>query len=366
MRSPMQVLVAAVGASAMLVACAPGDGPSNVPPAATFAAQCGTLACTFTNGSTDTDGEIEAYAWDFGDKTAPATSRDASHTYTKAGRFSVTLRVTDDDGETAAATTAVDVKAPTLNTAPTARFTGSCSEFTCTFTDQSFDPDLGGRVVAYVWEFGDGSPELTSRNATHTYLVSGSYRVRLTVLDNAGAAGIATQDIDLVGPNKAPDAFFTYSCADLTCSFTDHSVDPDGSVMSWSWNFGDGATSTDPTPEHSFAVAGVYHVTLTVADDLANWDLVANTIVVPPPPAPTFDFSVRCTGNVCSFTDETTPQDGRWVFWGWDFGDGEVGGDQNPTHVYQVSEPTTFTVTMTVWDWDLGGGAVTHQVTVSP
>ena len=87
----------------------------------------------------------------------------------------------------------------------------------------------------------------------------------------------------------------------------------------------------------------------------------------PSPGAPAFDFSTTCSGLKCSFTDETTPQNG-WLAWHWKFGDGGTSTEWNPTHVYDVTEPTTFTVTLSVSDSDFEGesGVVSHEVTVAP
>lgn len=67
--------------------------------------------------------------------------------------------------------------------------------------------------------------------------------------------------------NAAPTADFTHSCTNLDCDFTDQSTDSDGSIASWSWDFGDGATSTVQHPSHSYACGWTYTVTLTVTDD---------------------------------------------------------------------------------------------------
>jgi serine protease len=70
------------------------------------------------------------------------------------------------------------------------------------------------------------------------------------------------------GPdNYPPTADFTYAATDLTVDFTDQSTDSDGSVVSWAWDFGDGATSTTQNPSHTYASSGTYPVTLTVTDD---------------------------------------------------------------------------------------------------
>jgi PKD repeat protein len=69
------------------------------------------------------------------------------------------------------------------------------------------------------------------------------------------------------GGNVAPVANFTSSASGLTVAFTDASTDSDGSIVSRSWNFGDGTTSTATNPSKTYAAAGTYTVTLTVTDD---------------------------------------------------------------------------------------------------
>src|SRR6185436_318646 len=136
----------------------PGNDPSNVAPTAAFTAQCGPaepLKCNFVNASTDTDGTIDIYAWDFGDNSAHVSTAYPTHVYTApGGLFTVTLSVTDDDGETATASRQVDVKE--LNVPPTARFAASCTALTCAFTDGSSDVNFGDSVASHTWDFGDG------------------------------------------------------------------------------------------------------------------------------------------------------------------------------------------------------------------
>jgi subtilisin family serine protease len=80
--------------------------------------------------------------------------------------------------------------------------------------------------------------------------------------------------------NQPPTASFTYSCTELSCSFTDTSTDSDGTIASWAWAFGDGATSTAQNPSHTYGAGGTYTVTLTVTDDAGATDTASQAVTV--------------------------------------------------------------------------------------
>jgi PKD repeat protein len=92
-----------------------------------------------------------------------------------------------------------------------------------------------------------------------------------------------TANITTVG-NLPPTADFTFTTNDLTANFTDTSTDPDGTIASWLWDFGDGNTSTEQNPSHAYAAAGTYTVTLTVTDNDAASDSVSKSVTVTEPP----------------------------------------------------------------------------------
>jgi serine protease len=167
------------------------QGTSNNAPVASFTHSCSGLSCGFTDTSTDSDGSITAWSWNFGDGTTSAV-RNPSHTYAAAGVYSVSLTVTDDDGATHTVTRTVN--AGNVNSAPTASFTSSCTQLTCNFTDTSTDSD--GSIAAWSWNFGDGTTS-TVRNPSRTYAAAGTYTVSLTVTDNQGATATTTRTISV-------------------------------------------------------------------------------------------------------------------------------------------------------------------------
>ena len=230
--------------------------------------------------------------------------------------------------------------------APTADFVGSptsgTAPLTVNFTDQST-----GSIDSWSWDFGDGGSS-TAQNPSHTYSAAGTYTVSLTVTGPGGSDTNTKTDYITVNACIAPTAAFsgspTSGDAPLTVSFTDEST---GSPTSWSWDFGDGGTSTAQNPSHTYSAAGTYTVTLTATNSCGSDDAVrTDYITVNACVAPTAAFSGSPTsGNApltVSFTDEST---GSPTSWSWDFGDGGTSTAQNPSHTYSAAG--TYTVTLT-------------------
>ncbi|MHC4233895.1 MAG: PKD domain-containing protein [Planctomycetota bacterium] len=247
------------------------------------------------------------------------------------------------------------------STAPTAGFTWAATDLTVDFTDTSNDPN--GTVVGWSWDFGDGATS-TQQNPSHTYAAAGDYTVTLTVTDNDGETGTATQTASVSASNQAPTASFTWAATDLTVDFTDTSSDADGTIAGWSWDFGDGATSTLQNPSHTYAAAGDYTVTLTVTDnDGATGTATQTASVSTSSQAPTASFTHSCADLDCSFTDTSTDPDGTVAGWSWDFGDGATSTLQNPSHTYAAE--ANYAVTLTVTDNDGLTGTTTQTVSVA-
>jgi PKD repeat protein len=155
------------------------------------------------------------------------------------------------------------------NNPPTANFTFACTDLECTFTNLSSDSD--GTVTSSAWEFGDDGQSVNN-NPQHTYSAADDFQVTLTVTDNGGAEGTVTKSVTVTEPAPgAPVADFTITCFSLDCTFEDDSQDSDGgTIVSWAWDFGDGATSNvQNPPSHHYDVPSLreFEASLTVTDN---------------------------------------------------------------------------------------------------
>jgi PKD repeat protein len=192
------------------------------------------------------------------------------------------------------------------NLVPTAAFSSSANRLVASF-DASQSSDGDGTIASYAWDFGDGTTD-TGVTPSHTYATAGTYQVTLKVTDNGGKTASVTKAVT-VAENVSPTASFTSSANNLAVSFNGTgSTDPDGTISSYAWNFGDGSTGTGSTTSHTYAAAGTYTVQLTVTDNDGGVGSTTRTVTVATAP----------TGAIASDTF------GRTVSGGW--GSANTGG----------------------------------------
>ena len=169
-------------------------------------------------------------------------------------------------------------------------------------------------------------------------------------------------------PNQPPVADFTPSCTQLACSVNAAaSNDPDGTISSYAWQFGDGSTGTGVTSSRTYAAAGTYTITLTVTDDQGATGTTTRSVTVAPTPnqPPTASFTNSCTDLACSFNGSgSTDTDGTIASYAWNWGDATADGSgATPTHTYAAAG--TYPVRLTVTDDDGATGTTTTSVTVT-
>ena len=254
----------------------------------------------FTNTSNDPDGDELSYVWDFGDNTT-STQVSPEHQYAKSGAY--TVKLTANDGAatvTKEHSVNVSIIDPVVNHKPVAMFSYSAAQNVVTFTDGSTDAD--GDQLSYVWDFGDGQSS-TAKNPQHTYEAkNASYTVKLTVNDGKLASEEFTQNVTVTMENNSPVAKFSVSVDRYTATFTNNSEDQDGDELTYSWNFGDGATSTEKSPKHTYAANGNYTAKLTVSDGKTSV-FVTNPVSINVPDICT-DSDPYCKGDADTSCEE--------------------------------------------------------------
>ena len=221
----------------------------------------------------------------------------------------------------------------------------------------SFDGSLstaseGSTIVKFRWDFeNDGIIDAEGKKTSHTYNQKGMKSCRLVVTDSIG---VMAEDICRVNVlNRKPIAEFTFSPSDPTIqdevNITDNSSDPDGTITSWFWDFGDGTNSPSKNTSHTFSQKGEWQVTLTVTDnDGAKTSITHTVAVVNLPPAAAFNCTTNPqTGMEIQFTDNSVDPENRSLCWFWDFGDGNTSELQAPTHKFETEGDYNVTLTVT-------------------
>jgi PKD repeat protein len=200
-----------------------------------------------------------SWEWTFGDENN-SPDKNPVHTYNKPGLYSVKLTTSNANGSNAL-TKSSYIAVSSILAAPVTSFSASptsgSTPLTFRFTDQST-----GSPTAWRWTFGDGNAS-TEKNPVHTYNKSGLYSVTLTASNEKGSNDLTKTDYIAVS-NSLVAAFSaspTSGSTPLSVSFTDNST---GSLTSWIWAFGDGNTSTEKNPVHTYNKTGRYTVSLTV------------------------------------------------------------------------------------------------------
>ncbi len=278
--------------------------------------------------SQDLDGVISVHRWDMGDGTV-LEGQQVQYVYDKSGKYFVICTVEDD-----AATgnsVARDTMEVHVNNQPVAvagsNKVGSAREELEFDGTASFDRD--GRIVSYQWDFGDGYVKIGPR-LTHVYAKPGEYRVALSVMDDSKTSTDTAIDSIVVRINEPPvavpgnDTLVTSSQLNFDGS---RSYDPDGEIVAYLWDFGDGRTSEEASPIHTYRNPGVFTITLTVTDNSGTstnkTSAQMNVEVNHQPLADAGANQVVAPGQQVHFDGTASiDPDGEIICWEWDYGDG--------------------------------------------
>jgi PKD repeat protein len=314
----------------------------------------------FTSTSThDPSVTITDWEWDFGDGVT-STGSSVTHRYTSPGTYTVRLRVTTNCGSWDHTFQDITTGCPSPKAA--FEYTNTTNPQQFVFTDRStHEPFVN---ISWLWEFGDGTNS-TEQNPTHTFPSCSQYTVRLKVTADCGSSNETIQNVICGCPSPKAAFEYTTSANPQEFVFIDRSTHVPHVNLSWLWEFGDGTTSTEQNPTHTYPSCSQYTVRLKVTADCGSSnDTIQDIVCGCPPPVPDFDY--KCIGErTVNFTDLSRGMGNGIRSWYWEFGDlrqDNISGLQNPTHEYD--RPGTYPVNLSITTYCGSSARWTRQVTV--
>ena len=277
-------------------------GQVNQLPDADFSFASTGLSVEFLDSSTDSDGSITSWNWDFGDSQS-STEQNPSHTYQAEGDYTVTLTVIDEQG--AESSTSKNVSVSNVSVDPWELINGVAKTNIGIAAKDENHYNIhvpAGTTIMEIKFSGTGDADLyvkSGQQATRNYggydykaagygsnesitvenPPAGEWHVMVYAYSKVSSGNLQV-NLTTIGENQSPNANFNFATNNLNVSFSDQSSDPDGSISNWSWSFGDGSSSSEQNPSHVFSQDGSYQVTLTVSDDQGAQDSFSQTVTV--------------------------------------------------------------------------------------
>ena len=311
---------------------------------------CKNTAISFTNTTTGESGPAVSWTWNFNGE-GTSNLKDPSFTFTTPGNKTISLTSSLTGCSNVTQQVIFIEEAPASNFS----FDNVCNTQTTTFTDLT----TGSNITTWNWDFGDSSNS-TSQNPTHTYINPGNFEVSLTVSNSLGCSSIM---VDTVFNHALPLVSFVNDlpCSSSPIQFTDQSSVLNASVVSWEWTFGDGNTSSDRNPSHTYGQTGDFPVQLKAFSQFGCVDSASATLSVIQGPQVNFSWDKACSGETISFTDLTNSVGEPISDWTWLI-DNNVLNSQNPQFTF--SGIGTFPVQLSVTTSNLCAQAMTKNISV--
>ena len=308
---------------------------------------CGTLAVSFSDLSTSSNGTITNWSWDLGGVSV--STQQAGRIFPE-GLFEICLTVTDSNGDSDTECKIDYIKVYQIPTADfTADNTSGCAPLEVVFEDLSNSAD--GAITQWIWGVGGNQGVIvddgTMTSIENVYNISDGYDISLTITNENGCVGTVTKE-DFIVVSPAADIQISsdgqFQCTPpFNVNFINQNIEPN---IDYTWDFGNGANYVGANPPTvSYQNPGSYDVTITGVDAITGCMemlILEDYISVGYPIDFTFDQTEICAGAPVNFEDISGSSADNVM---WDFGDGGISDDPNPTHTFET--PGCYTVSLT-------------------
>jgi gliding motility-associated-like protein len=302
---------------------------------------CGPLGVRFTDKST---GNPNYWSWGTSNGQI-SRQQNPIFVFATPGTYSISLLVKDADGNFSSVS---KVDYITVYASPATRFTSnlqvSCAPANIQFTDMSTPGQ--GSITSWAWDFGDGTSS-PLQNPAHQYTAEGYYNVYLTVTNSGGCTGTAGfQRYIRVIPGVKPDFSWTQSSASCSAPFDINFINQTSGPghMSYSWDFGNGSSSTQVNPATNYPTNNQYTINLSASSDLGCGGSTTKTISFQGNTPVITSADSACLNTPTSFSNGSAPPPLSST---WDFGDGNISTQPNPDNTYTAAGSYTVTLTNT-------------------
>jgi len=317
-------------------------------------------------------GDPTFWLWDFGDGDS-STEQNPLHTFPSTGDYLTSLTITSQDSS------CYSVVEMLIRVGNDTIWPGDCEAFyyyyqgdelnTINFIDESF-----GSPTSWEWGFGDGFTS-TEQNPVHEYATPGEYIVSLSIIADSGNCTSYFEDLvfvynDSTWPGDCQAMFYSYPDSNdlFTINFTDMSIvggNPTGIPDTWYWDFGDGNSSTEQNPTHTYTDEGDFDVCLTITAFQGNQGTCESTecqIVIVGELQPGCTTWYEYQTNDLSVDFQAFLEGGYNVDYNWNFGDGSTGTGTTITHTF--TESGMYEVALTAINNDSTGNCTSTYIDI--
>lgn len=301
-------------------------------------------SCNGIISTTNTSTGATIYNWDFGDGYT-STNAAPSHTYSSPGSYTIHLLTNNSNG-------CKDSTLQIVNISSTSQSVFNQTTTICSSTVQLSNSSIGANT--YFWDFGDGGTSSVSNPGSHIYSTSGTYTISLITNPGSSCADTSYQVIQVIKDTQSQFNILT-----TTCAYSVTATNTSSFTLNYYWDFGDGFTSTNAAPAHTYSASGIYTITLIGNPGTTCADTIYKTVNIINPPIAAFNYIKDPCSALVTFTNNSINATNYY----WHFGGTNTSNLINP--VFDFNKPGNYTVMLIAQPGISCADTIIHTINIS-